>query len=368
MSVTLIFAADRHEKYSRFDDFTDVSESSIPGLLAQVKDSGVVDPDAVLIAGDYVGRFGGGGNFPFSFDDLDAEIASAYGPGKVPAYYTYGSHDKMHYISLSNGADGEPIFEFSYDGFLSGPVRRNGYYLYGISFTQMNYDTDEHALADIEKKKLNGRELELDLTDPRGVSAESASKCFLSWIDGLDDHDPIVMASHMPLHYNEVRKDNQGGLIWMDALNRASEKHDIFIIWGHNHTVEERFDRGESHMSSIADREYYLALPGSCVPFPTGKKEYLFDEDGNPVLDRRGNQEFNVSHEDFKIYFTYMNAGYLKLGYCHTITFSDDDNDGMFDSADIRRYSLHLDPKNDITDFGTSGYTSPLRIELRKFK
>lgn len=393
VSKTLIVAVDRHEMFSRFDDFREHPTSNLPALLKEIKEDGVTEPDAVFITGDYVGRFGGGGNFPFSLSDIDEEIASVYGEGRVPAYYTYGSHDKKCYDSFreiskeeyeaKKSSHPEPAgkhgpgpmmppelaniqttvfadFHHSYDRFLSGPVRMSGYYLYGVSFSQVNYSDNRSADESLEEKRSKGRELELDMSDPRGISAEDGAQHFLEWVHSLTDHDPIVVGSHMPLHFNRVRKDNLGGSIWAHALNEAAETHPVIFIWGHNHTVEEKFEKGDTRMASLDDRQFYLDLPGDRVPFPSGDKKLLFNEDGSPVMDPRGHQDFEISHEELKVRFTYMNAGYLKLGYATAVTFSDADGDGVYDQAELKRYSLHLKSnKNDLTDFGDTGYKSP---------
>jgi len=388
-NVTLIVAVDRHERYCRFDDYADSPSSNLPKLLELMKDEGLSSPDAALIAGDYVGRFGGGGNFPFMLEDVQAEIDQVYGRGNVPGYFTYGSHDKLCYDSFVEHEDGSRDFHYICSGFFSGPAKRNGYYLYGISFSQVRFVDDEAAAASLnEMPGRGGRRRgpmpgapadlpvyhypgkgEADMQDPYGHSAEAASERFLAWVNSLEDHDPIVVGSHMPLHKNPKRKDNLGGGVWAKALNEAAKGHDIFVVWGHNHTAEEMYERGEERMASIDDRKIYLVRPGETMTVPTGKLTLLFGEDGSPVLDRMGRQEYEAGGEDLEIDFTYMNAGYLKLGYASSVTFSDEDGDGHFDRVELRRYSLHLENnRTDITDFGSSGYKSPFKAELRKFE
>ena len=83
------------------------------------------------------------------------------------------------------------------DVFFSGPVPCDGYYLYGISFAQMIYDSDWQARAEDERgRAYSGK----DLADPNGISAQTASHLFLSWVNSLDDHWPIIVMSHVPLH------------------------------------------------------------------------------------------------------------------------------------------------------------------------
>ena len=87
-----------------------------------------------------------------------------------------------------------------YSAYLSGPVALDGYYLYGISYAQMLYATDEQTAA--------AEYSYLDIDDANGISAKTASANFLSWVDSLEDSLPIIVMSHVPMHVN--RNDNLG--------------------------------------------------------------------------------------------------------------------------------------------------------------
>src|SRR5574344_25892 len=78
----------------------------------------------------------------------------------------------------------------------------------------------------------------LDLSDSFCISAESAAPHFTECVNSITDHAPIVIMSHIPIHAN--RKDNPGAYTWYKAISKAAETHDILLLFGHNHTLEER--------------------------------------------------------------------------------------------------------------------------------
>ena len=278
-----------------------------------------VTPEFVLIGGDNVGE--GGDNFrdetgypmgmpPFSMKAVDAQVRSVFGEG-TRTLYTYGSHD-------INAVD-----DYA-DVFFSGPVEGSGYYIYGITFAQMIFDTDSQAAEAGYAGK--------DAADPRGLSAQTASRHFLAWVQSLkeqDDHQPVIVISHVPLHAH--RCDNLGACTWTRALNDAAGDHDIIFLWGHNHTME----RGKK--GKPAEREHYLHLPdeelavGSWEPDeegkPTGKRK-ITDKESQPVAQTE------------KLGFIYMNAGYLTNGVGSVLTFS---GEGRWERVEVKRYALTED-------------------------
>lgn len=183
--------------------------------------------------------------------------------------FTYGSHDKC----CTEG----------YSAFFSGPHRCDGYYIYGVSYAQMACATDtdaEKAVSLSNRLRLSGAKYNvfddddivltksgyngIDIADRYGKSAATASKNFLKWVDSLNDHAPIVVMSHMPLHSN--RGDNLGGLIWFEAINKAAQSHDILFLWGHNHSIEERAaDPTDREDKKLKDKYYYLLTPASLL-------------------------------------------------------------------------------------------------------
>ena len=340
-TTSLFVASDRHEAGNG---------NNLAAAIQKVTYRyGVVTPSVVLLGGDYVGSgpdAGDTGQPAFTLADLRSEIFSSLDPNKTEIFFTYGSHDR-------NCTDG-------YSAFFSGPHRCDGYYIYGISYAQMAYATDSLtraavALYDEQGDNIPGNNPPppanndstmpmpqqpsgglrayngIDIADPYGISAESASARFAAWADTLSGHAPIIVMSHVPIHAS--RNDNPGGLRWFNALSRAAQKHDIVLLFGHNHTLEERGNSSDSGM--------YLLAPGDSITVQ-----------GDSV---QGAQRQQLT-------FTYANAGYLKLGWCTLITFNDTDADGHPDYLQLRRFSAIGDKA---TLFGSTDKPNPWLITLK---
>ena len=268
-----------------------------------------VRPEIVLLGGDNVGEGGDKSidatGYPigapyFSMTAVDAQVRHVFGDG-VQTLYTYGSHD-IHATDPYETA------------FFSGPVSANGYYIYGVTFAQMIYDTDQQA------QQYKGK----DSDDRNGLCAQTASQRFLTWVNSLEDHRPIVVMSHVPLHAN--RGDNAGAWTWTRALNAACENHDIVFLWGHNHTVEKRGS------GKAVERANYLKMPGETLTV----QSWDVDEGGKAVL--KQGDELVVQAETLR--FIYMNAGYITNGVGTLLTFSDEDENGLWDHLTAKRYAL----------------------------
>ena len=339
-TTSLFVASDRHEAGNG---------NNLAAAIQKVANRyGIVTPSVVLLGGDYVGSgpdAGDTGQPAFTLADLRSEIFSSLDPNKTEVFFTYGSHDR-------NCTDG-------YSAFFSGPHRCDGYYIYGISYAQMAYATDSLtraavALYDEQGDNIPGNNPPpanndstmpmpqqpsgglrayngIDIADPYGISAESASARFAAWADTLSGHGPIIVMSHVPIHAS--RNDNPGGLRWFNTLSRAAQKHDIVLLFGHNHTLEERGNSSDSDM--------YLLAPGDSITVQ-----------GDSVQGAQRQQ----------LPFTYANAGYLKLGWCTLITFNDTDADGHPDYLQLRRFSAIGDKA---TFFGSTDKPNPWLITLK---
>jgi len=319
-------------------------------------------PSVFLIGGDCAARHLDSImiNETYSLSSVIEEIRYGSRGRRNKYFFTYGSHDAECIDAPS--------------AFFSGPAALDNYYLYGISYAQMSFAEDSLA------KQYYG----LDSQDAFGKSAASASKKFLKWANSLNDNAPIVIMSHMPIHAN--RGDNFGGQIWCNAINEVSLNHDVFLLFGHNHTIEgytsngsqnnpeppqkpeepggsveppvgqgEGNDPGEDAGQESAEQpvepdrlvlahneqDFYLVLPGSSIPVQTSAID-VFDT--------------------LKINFTYLNAGYINCGYASKITFSDINNDGNYDSVDICRYTVQ---DTTITYFGNTGIVNPYSSGLK---
>lgn len=339
-TTSLFVASDRHEAGNG---------NNLAAAIQKVANrNGIVTPSVVLLGGDYVGSgpdAGDTGQPAFTLADLRSEIFSSLDPDKTEVFFTYGSHDR-------NCTDG-------YSAFFSGPHRCDGYYIYGISYAQMAYATDSLTRAAVALYEEQGDNIPgnnpppanndstmpmpqqpsgglrayngIDIADPYGISAESAAGRFAAWADTLSGHDPIIVMSHVPIHAS--RNDNPGGLRWFNTLSRAAQKHDIVLLFGHNHTLEERGNSSDSDM--------YLLAPGDSITVQ-----------GDSVQGAQRQQ----------LPFTYANAGYLKLGWCTLITFNDTDADGHPDYMQLRRFSAIGDKA---TLFGSTDKPNPWLITLK---
>ena len=287
--------------------------NNLTDLMRLVEADGVV-PRLVLIGGDFVGLGGDGsrdttgypmGSPYFSMKAVDAQVQAVFG-GETGTLYTYGSHD-------ANAVD-----EYR-EAFFTGPADCGNCHVYGISFAQMVYDTDRQAAAG----KYSGK----DLADERGFSARSASGLFLSWVKSLDDHLPIIVMSHVPLHAH--RGDNYGAWTWMKALNAAAEGHDVIFLWGHNHTMEGRTDGRET------ERANYLRLPGEKLTVQSWETDDRGKETGVrtiPAEDGGETRELVTRTETLR--FVYLNAGYITNGAGTVLSFRDG-------RMTVKRYALN---------------------------
>lgn len=327
-STSIFVGSDRHENGAG---------NNLPALLQTVTNNFTsVPPSLVFLGGDYVGKGPSSGvtGLPvFDVAGIKDEVTAALG-NKVPyeILLTYGSHDQ----SATEG----------YSAFFSGPRACTGYYVYGISFAQMYYATDSATTAvdttytttvvadSVASDTVTTMALStysgIDLKDPFGISAASATRRFTSWIESLSDNAPIVIMSHIPLHAN--REDNSGAYTWFRAISEAAKTHDILVLFGHNHTMEELYNQ--------IDTYNYLLTPGDSISVQAEGKVYRE-----------------------KLNFTYGNAGYIKSGCSSLITFTDVDGNKKYDKMTIRRYSL-----NGVGNgfFGMTGKENPFTVTLSK--
>jgi hypothetical protein len=334
--TTLFVATDRHEVGKG---------NNLTAMLARAVAGSGIRPQTMLLGGDYVG--GMSDMTPiFSIRDIYDEVYAIVDPLNTRVMMTYGSHD-------NNCTEG-------YDAFYSGPRRSDGYYTYGISYAQMVYDTDSATTAAIRYYQEHPDEQNdsirppqpeqgdslappplgggapkqmgyngIDQADRYGISAESAARSFTQWVAAIADSDPIVVMSHVPLH--ATRGDNVGAMTWYKALTAAAQTHDVLLLWGHNHTLEEFGDS--------LDQYSYLLTAGDSI-------------------DIQGDSITGVVR--CPLNFTYANAGYLKLGRASVITFTDTNGNGHYDMMELRRYSLDADQPD--RQFGLTGKPNPYVI------
>ena len=299
-SVSIFVGADIHEA---------MGKSRLEEVLTLVKPA---KPAIVLLGGDHVGVTGPDVSEEdrarywtpeFSVEELRGRISRLLGSG-VESYFTYGSHDKK-------ASEGESAF-------LAGAVSTDCCHLYGVSFSEMRFANEEQRRQDTRYDGIDSG------------AAEDGAVRFLEWAEGIEDHKPILVMSHLPLHRH--RGDNLGASIWCAALNRAAEKHNVFVFFAHNHTAERR---------SSLDRQYYLVPAGSAMEIQGSEK----GENCQSV-----------------IRFTYLNAGYILMGCGTVLTFSDENGDEEYDTVTVRRYAQEAVD----TAFGDTGILSPYTVKLEQ--
>ena len=149
------------------------------------------------------------------------------------------------------------------------------YYVYGVSFASMINGTDDGPTK------------------------------FEAWVDGITDTSvPIIVVSHVPLHYAKNSKgegaDNKGAEAWSKALNYAATgsettgsgatlKRNVIFLHGHYHGIESDMDNG------TYPYEYFI---------PVGSTMKVYNGSSTP------------SHH---IYYTYTTAGYMAMNSTATL-------------------------------------------------
>jgi hypothetical protein len=276
-------ASDRHgpEDEDDWEDYDITTCSVVLGL------SGITNKvEYVCLDGDMVGSKGGseGRNAPpYNSNEVMAEVKHLFPElTKENVAIVYADHDGgctddagIMKCKAATNPDFESESQLIYTGrTAAGKV---AYYVYGVSFASM-YGTGSTC---------NG-----DSDGPRR---------FKEWVDTVDPSVPIIVASHVPLHY--ARKDNVGAVAWSKALNYAATgsesikagqtvKRNVIFLHGHNHTKE-----GGDH-----PYEYYR---------PVGSKMFV------------GNTRSSNEHV---IYYTYTTAGYLRDRHASTLITIDGQN------------------------------------------
>lgn len=310
--TTIYTATDRHSESVRFQN-----------LLRQACNfSGVPAPAVVLDGGDNVISTADSHMPAFSMQEVRDDVKAALnGVCDYKFLATFATHDSGCGRPTYNNYSVDPHYN---ENFYSGPQEQDGYYTYGITGSQM-CETKEAVGDYVFWGHLQDYEY-----DYCQVADDAVSR-FNTWVNSLpaDDHRPIIVMSHIPMHMH--RGDSYGGRIWLDALNAASEKHDIFFLWGHNHTIE------NNKANKKYDESQFV-------------NHFLVPNDRITVQDKSTQSEVNSSPQKLHDYqgillFHYMNAGYINWdkegdtrGYSSIFTFIDDDDDTKYDRVVFRKF------------------------------
>ena len=246
--------------------------------------SGMPDSvEYVSLIGDMVG----------SARDMYPAYTSADVADEIEGIGFTGVEDRsMDYMSIvwadhDVNVEDEAGIVFGMDGEGSGVLKTGynadgsvAYYIYGIAF--------------------------YELRDPE--LAASAAAEFEDWVDTISDQTiPILVFCHLPLHY--ARGDNDGAVIWSNALNYAATGYEtaesghaitrnVLYAFGHNHTYESGKDKSNGQTFS---GEFFI---------PCGAEMQVGASQGNWTT----------------IYYTYLTAGYLKQNKTATLLTIDEDS------------------------------------------
>lgn len=253
---SVFVATDRHEE-------TNYLKSTVTQANNYVASTYNVTVAKVVHGGDLVNNSNSG-----SLSSINGEFLSVLTHlTNNDIYYTWGSHDAN--VS-SSGTNGYLVSSGVVDRDMEGAVDLGGQaWLWGIDYNEMT----------------------------NASTATSGAAVFTAWVDSLasDDVRPIIIMSHVPMHYR--RGDNYGATAWLTAINAAAANRDIIFLWGHNHTSSNQNDSDHA----------YVPVGGSLTP-------------ENSTSGGGGSGPHNSTSTDkgagtaVTIQFTYMNAGYLKTG------------------------------------------------------
>lgn len=218
-------------------------------LLSAVKQNGYRSVDEALFLGDYSSAY----DTELSSEGLEivrGRIDDALGLGAEDILFLQGNHDPEDTVGLDAG----------------GAYEREDYIVYLI------HEGDFPSFSDADNAYITeetARELET----------------YLGERIAANDHRPIFVMTHVPLHMN-WREDNRYAGLLVDVLNHAGEAGlNLIVLYAHNHSDD--YDR-------------YLG--GSCV--------YLAPGDDLLVPDPTAEYgEMRYTTEPLS--FTYLNAGYV---------------------------------------------------------
>lgn len=253
---SVFVATDRHEE-------TNYLKSTVTQANNYVASTYNVTVAKVVHGGDLVNNSNSG-----SLSSINGEFLSVLTHlTNNDIYYTWGSHDAN--VS-SSGTNGYLVSSGVVNRDMEGAVDLGGQaWLWGIDYNEMT----------------------------NASTATSGAAVFTAWVESLasDDVRPIIIMSHVPMHYR--RGDNYGATAWLTAINAAAANRDIIFLWGHNHTGSNQNDSDHA----------YVPVGGSLTP-------------ENSTSGGGGSGPQNSTSTDkgagtaVTIQFTYMNAGYLKSG------------------------------------------------------
>ena len=253
--------------YTSKADVPESLKSTIRGIGQKMVDAGYIELDAALYCGDYSafsGRYNYDADPTYGIEALNEEVNNLWGSDHETVAIQ-GNHDLTNY-PYNHGA-------YEYDNFV----------VYAIN-TMYGADTDGcfpwyQGSSSTNRARVERLSQNLDN--------------YLTEKENKGDNRPVIVMSHVPLHFTGRTSslygagDNMNASLVFDVLNRHGADQDIIFLFGHNHS-----NGWDSY------------LGGSTVFREPGDKMAIPDE-----TRKSGNTTNYYTTEELT--FTYMNAGYV---------------------------------------------------------
>lgn len=271
-SANLLFLSDFQTgnevaPYTSKDDVPEVLRSVIRGIGTTMTEAGFTEIDNALYCGDY-SAFSGQYNYDadptYGIQALDEEVNALWG-NDHERVLIQGNHDLTNYP------------------YNSGAYEYDDYTVYAIN-TMYNGDTEgcfpwyqgSSSTNRTRVERLAGR---LD--------------AYLDAKEESQDNRPVIIMSHVPLHFSgRVSSlygagDNMNAKLLFDVINEHGASQDIVFLFGHNHS-----NGWDSYLGGSA----VFRQPGDQIAIPDS--------------DRKSGSTTNYYITE-ELTFTYMNAGYV---------------------------------------------------------
>lgn len=253
--------------YTSKNDVPESLRSVFRGIGQKMTDAGFTDIDSALYCGDY-SAFSGQYNYDadptYGIEALTDEVNGIFGSDHSTVAIQ-GNHDLTNYP------------------YSSGPVEFDDYVVYAIN-TMYQADTAGsfpwyQGSSSANKARVERLSQNLD--------------AYLDTMQENGDRRPVIIMSHVPLHFSgRVSSlygagDNMNAGLLFDVINEHGADQDIVFLFGHNHS---------NGWDSYLGGSTVFRQPGDALAIPDADK-------------KSGNTTNYYKTEELT--FTYMNAGYV---------------------------------------------------------
>lgn len=253
--------------YQSAADVPEALRSVIRGIGQKMVHAGFQEIDSALLCGDY-SAFNGQYNYDaspvYGLEALSAELQALW-PQLASIIKIQGNHDLTNY---------------PYD---SGPVEFDNYVVYAIN--TMYNSAQEGSFPWYQQASASNKAAVQRLAD--------RLEAYLAGMRQNNDHRPVIIMCHVPLHFSGRSSslygsgDNMNAGLVFDVINEAAKDQDIVFLFGHNHS-----NGWDNYLGGSA----VFRQPGETILIPDA--------------DRRSGNTTNYYRAE-KLNFTYMNAGYV---------------------------------------------------------